>query len=140
MPEASERLISVMPTLRYASMMASTSSTGVRPSHGEAKGMEMEPEMAMPLAVAASTQPAKPATLCSGVMLRFLRLCMRLAETLSFTFLQPQSTARCTPRRFGISARSSTPGTAPMRLYTSSVSAICGTAFGCMKEPTSMTL
>ena len=48
--------------------MASTSETGMRPSQGEAKGMEMEPEMAMPFSPAARTQSAKPATLSSGVM------------------------------------------------------------------------
>ena len=119
--------------------MASTSETGMRPSQGEAKGMEMEPEMAMPLSPAARTQSAKPATLSSGVMFRFFRLCCRLADTLSFTFLQPQAAARWTPRRLGISARSSTPGTAPTARYTSSVSAIWGTALGCMKDPTSIT-
>ena len=75
-------------------MMESTSSTGVRPSQGEPKGMEMEPEMAMPCSPAAWTHWAKPATLSSGVMFRFFRLCWRLAETFSLTFLQPQSTAR----------------------------------------------
>ena len=62
-------------------MMASTSARGMRPSQGEAKGMEMEPEMAMPFSPAACTQPAKPATLSSGVMFRFFRLCWRLADT-----------------------------------------------------------
>ncbi len=63
--------------------------------------MEMEPETSIPCSAAALTQSAKPATLSSGVIFRFFRLCSRLAETFSFTFLQPQSAARWTPRRLG---------------------------------------
>ena len=119
--------------------MVRTSATGVKRSHGEPKGIEIEPETAIPASKAAFTQSANPATLSSGVLFRFARLWPRLAETFSLTFLQPHAAARSTPRRFAINARSSTPGTFPKARYNASVSAICGTALGLTKEPSSIT-
>ena len=101
--------------------------------------MEMEPEMPIPASFARSTAAWNPATLCAGVRFRFARLWATLAETFNFTFVQPQAMARSTPFTLAISARYSTPSFFSIPLNTSSVSAICGTALGLTKLPTSMT-
>ena len=110
MPEASDRLISRMPTSRYASMILHTTLTGISLSQGDPKAMEMDPEIAIPASFARSTQAAKRATLSAGVQFKLARLWATEAETLSFTFLQPQAMARSTPFKLAIRARYSTPG------------------------------
>ncbi len=120
--------------------MLFTSSTGILYSQGDPKGIDIEPETSNPFAFAKSTQSLNFATLSSGVMLTFAKLCALLAETFNLTFLHPHLTALSTPLRLNTSALYSTSSFMSILLNTSSVVAICGTAFGCAKEPTSITL
>ena len=89
--------------------MSFTSEAGISLSQGEPKGMEMEPEMPMLACRALSTHSANLETVWAGVRFKLARLWETLAETFSFTLVQPQATARSTPFRLAIRARYSTP-------------------------------
>ncbi len=54
--------------------------------------------------------------------------------------LMPAASARCAPLAFGTSTMPRTPGIGPSSATTSSMSRICGIAFGLTNEPISMRL
>ena len=74
----------------------------------------------------------------SGEALLFCRECSSLAETVTFTRFRPAAWARSTPFRFRARARYSTPSLLTIRLATSSVSAMEGTALGWTNDPISI--
>src|SRR5580698_5921253 len=67
---------------------------------------------------------------CSVDRFTFLRLCVSEAETTASSSVQPTSSARRAPRRFGTRAEYLTDGARTARFHTSSASAICGIASG----------
>ena len=62
--------------------------------------------------------------------LTFLRLCVSEAETTASSSVNPASSARRAPRKFGTRAEYLTEGARAARFHTSSASAICGIADG----------
>src|SRR5215471_8535535 len=77
---------------------------------------------------------------CSVLRFTFLRLCVSEADTTTSTSVNPASSARRAPRRFGASAEYRTEGTRATPAHTASASAICGIASARTNETASIRL
>ena len=138
MPVVSDIESSVMPSSMNFSVISTSFATGIFPSKGQPKAVDIAPETAAPFSCAKAVHSLKPSSSSAMDFFMFARACDSLAERVSFTFVMPEASARSTPFLLATRQRYSTPGRRRIFFATSSVSAICGTAFGWTKEPTSM--
>jgi len=81
-----------------------TRSTGTSPSYGQPHAVETITWQVAPRWCASSMTTAISSSDCSVLRLTFLRLCVSEADTTTSTSVNPASSARRAPRRFGASA------------------------------------
>ena len=82
----------------------STRSTGTSPSYGQPHAVDTITWQVAPRWCASSMTTAISSSDCSVLRFTFLRLCVSEADTTTSTSVNPASSARRAPRRFGASA------------------------------------
>ena len=119
------------------SIQSSASASGTTPSKGQWKVQDRLKRILVPFG-ASRTMAERSAKLSSRVRLRFALLWLSVTDMKRPSRSAPAFIASSKPRRFGTSTVHSSPSSCFAAFSTSPVSAICGTARGETKLPTSM--